>query len=314
MKNLINDFGADPTAQTDSSAAFQAALNYGGDIELGEGSFQIDEVCHATKPVRLFGEYTRTALLAGPSIPSNHALIVVSPNTAYGADGYEFDGFQIAPLGSSSSAAAICLNTTGSGQYLRGVKLRRLLISQMADQSVVSVNANQDGLAGLLVEQCTMMGGIFLNNCGDSLQIKNNLISGSGIGVFASFVAGATTHSIVENNIVSKGGAVYLVNPQRTVIRENNIESSVYGYNGGVDAQVYIQGAQQCDIVYNSFQGGTVVGNARLNACNHVNVVRNRMFTAQPHKHILTQGGAANLNYDNQYVDVTTGQEVGGWF
>jgi len=313
MKHLVNDFGADPTGQTDSTTALQAAANYGGDIEMGEGVFLTTGFV-ATKPIRLLGERWNSVLLAASSMAPGTPVVLLSPDPQYGAGGYELMDFRVAPEGPTGNATAIVMATTVAGQYLSMPKLRGLVIGQMNVNAIVSVSNNSDGLAALEISGCVVMGGITLNNVGDSLQIDKNIITGTNIGVFASFVPGATAPAITRNNITNQGGAVYLINASQADISRNNIEHVVYGYAGGVDASVYLQNSRMCDVRQNSINGGNQCGNVRLNNCTRTAVARNTLITQLPHKHVYTQGGYGNANTDNQYIDSSTGNEVGGYF
>lgn len=313
MKKLIADFGADPSGQTDSTQAIQAALNHGGYISVDPGTFLTGPL-HATRPVQLVGECWDCIFLASASMQPNDSVIRVSPDMQYGARGYLFENFRIMPQGGSGVATGIRFATLNQGQYLSMPRIRGVGIWPMGTHAVVSVNNNSDGLAALQITESILVGGITLNNVGDSLQIDKNIISGTGIGVFASFVSGAVAPAITRNNITNKDGAVYLIGAGQADISRNNIEHIVYGYTGTVDASVYLQGSRMCDVRQNAINGGDECGTVRLVNCTRTAVTRNTLITQQPHKHIHTQNGSGNTNTDNQYIDSLTRSEVSGFF
>jgi hypothetical protein len=313
MRTLAS-FGADPFS-ADNSAALQAALNFGGDIEIGVGSFVIGSTVVATRPVRLVGDKTKSAFLVSPSVSENYPLIHVNPNMSYGGDGYEFRDFQIAPQTPESKACAIFFNTTAAGKFLRRPVIDGLVIGQMADQCITSSNSNGDGLIAPQIANNILMGGIFLQNAGDSINIDNNLISGEGIGVYATFVAGAACLFVGRNNITSKGGALYLVNPLAPTIEANNIESVVYGYNGGVNASVYMQGAISAMMVGNNVNTGSLADCIRLNGCRRTYIESGHLqVSGTTKKHIRRENDMGSIiGPCITFLDLALGNEVAGY-
>lgn len=311
----LSYFGADPTKQ-DNSPSLQAALNHGGDILIDEGSFACAQGVIATKPVRLIGESSRSALLCNATIPDNSPLIHVSPDMTYGGDGYEFRDFQIAPGDSMARASAIFFNTTGAGQFLRRTVVDGLIIGKMADQCITSANGNADGLVAPRITNNTLCGGIFLQTAGDSLVIENNLISGDGIGVFATFAAGAACAQIVGNNIVNRGGALYLVGALAPVIQGNNIESVVYGYNGGVDALVFLQDAISAAMVGNNVNSGSTADCIRLSGCKRTYFESGHLqVSGTAKKHLRREWDQGSIVGGGiSYLDAALGAYVNGYF
>ncbi len=312
MKNLTF-FGADASAP-DNTQALQAAFNFGGDI-LIDGVFKIASTCTATRPVRLVGEKTKSALLATSSFADNVPMIHVCPDMAYGADGYEFRNIQFAPATQGVKACSIFFNTTAQGKFLRGTVIDGLIISQMADQSITSANANADGLIAPRITNNVLMGGLFLQNVGDSVVIEDNIISGEGIGVYATFVSGAANAVLSKNNITSRGGAIYLVGGIANGLEYNNVESVIYGYNGGVNALVFLQNAISASLVGNNVNSGNTADCIRTIGCRRTYIDRGHLqVSGTDKKHIRRESDYGSIiGQMNTYIDLALGAEVAGY-
>lgn len=321
MLNLVNDFGADPTGVANCDAAVNAWLATGKDIEVPAGKFRIEgtgvAIFEQRKPGVLVGEPGKSIFLLDNNVPNSRCVFHVNPDPLYSGhgDGYGFYGITIQPetYNVGIGLHGIIYNTTATGQYLRQPFVEKCGIHQMSGNAIVSVNSNQDGIAMLrVIANQYLLGGIALNNCGDSTQIKENIIAGAGIGVFVSPVPGATRLSIVDNNISSVGGCVYLQNPNSYHLQGNNMEQNA-GYNGGVGAMVFVQNALGGSIENNQFQSmGNTSCLRRLNCVNDRSY-GNIMHTTTAHKHIWDTGGSGNSKNDT-CIEFTTGAIVAGYF
>ena len=81
------------------------------------------------------------------------------------------------------------------------------------------------GLYGSVFDCNAIKGGIKLENSGDSLNVVHNVITGSGIGVYALLVAGASMLQVQGNNITNNGGAFRVDNGSRFRFLGNNCEN-----------------------------------------------------------------------------------------
>jgi hypothetical protein len=57
----------------------------------------------------------------------------------------------------------------------------------------------EGGLYGALFENSELKGGLHFEASGDSIVVRGNIISGSGIGIYAALVKGASLLTIEDN-------------------------------------------------------------------------------------------------------------------
>lgn len=319
MLNLVNDFGADPTGVANCDAAVAAWLDTGKDCEVPAGDYRVcgsgDVMFTQTKPGVLVGEYQKSRFVLDNAVPSTRSFLKVKLDPSYKGRGVGLYQIVVEPetYGIGIGKHSVIWATTSSGEYMRQPFIEKCGFGALSAQAIVSVNNNQNGLLMARIIACPfILGGIALNNCGDSIQIKENIIAGNGIGIFASPVPGATRLAISYNNISSIGGCIYLLNPNTYSINDNNMEQN-QGYNGGVGAMVFVQGANGGNVSNNQFQSMGLTSCLRRIDCINDRAVGNFMLARQGTYHVWDAGGAGYVK-DNTYIDFDTGNIVGGYF
>lgn len=325
MLDLVNDFGADPTGILNCDAAVNAWLATGKDCEDSYGGvFRVEgsgtAVFLQTKPGIFHGQRGRTRFLLDNNVPSTRSLFHVQPDPAYKGRNYGFEDFEIEPetQGAGIGNHGIILNTTATGAYFRQLVISGLGIHQLSGHAILSVNSNADGLiAAIIKENPFLMGGINLNSHGDSVEIYSNIIAGNGMAITATPVAGAAKLTIRNNNISSKGGAMYLQNQASISIRDNITEQNA-GYTGdpvNVNSMIFLIGASGGVIEGTQMQSLGHCGCIRLVNCVNTKVINNdSLYATAAHKHINIIGGSGNIKTNNTYVDSASGAIVSGYF
>jgi hypothetical protein len=145
---------------------------------------------------------------------------------------------------------------------------------------------------GAVIEKNQIRNGVRLEGSGDSNHIRENIISGSGIGVYASLVSGASLLTIRDNNITTDSGAVALDAGSRFRISGNNMEQTVP--TTGQTSMISIQGANGTMVM------GEIVGN-HLGAFSGSGILQN----------ILLQNCLGTFVQGNTILNATTGTPKG---
>jgi hypothetical protein len=123
--------------------------------------------------------------------------------------------------------------TLNAGQNLPKFTVENCAIQQGSGYAIYHLNDAVDnvngGMYSAYINNNTLKGGIKLENSGDSIVVSNNIISGTGTGVYAALVAGASLLSILDNNITTTASAIIILSGMRVNILRNNIEHYTVG-------------------------------------------------------------------------------------
>lgn len=305
MRTLVS-FGAVGNGIVDDTAAVQAAATFGGEIDLQNLNYLVRQTININKPTRLVGEgQGNCSFIAANGMATLYPVLFnVNPTLGLNPYGYAFENLSINPqVLAQVDPIAICFSTTTLGQFILQPKIIGCSIGLTNGVAIASVNINTTGgIAQLHVKDNVINGGIFLNTTGDSHIIEGNSLSGPGIGIFSSFVAGANTMVIDKNNITNAGGSVYLINPVNARITKNQFEAANTGYSG-VGALVYLQGGAGGSFEQNQINTLTYCDALYLNQTHDLHVGPDNSIhvgTGFFHYHLVAN---TNLNMDatNQY-------------
>ena len=139
----------------------------------------------------------------------------------------------------------IYLDTQTASRNLSKFTIRDVLVGQGNNASGYGIyhlnngtNNINGGLFGSLFQNNNIKGGVKFEGSGDSLSVLHNIITGSGIGVNASLVFGASLLEVQANNITNDGGAIRIDAGSRPRIIGNNIENLAPGAAAQNDSAV----------------------------------------------------------------------------
>lgn len=242
----VKDFGATGDGVTDDTAAIQAAIDAlgsgGGTLRFPRGRYLVtdhdaDGTCLLIEHrVELVGDGPfYTAICPADSVGSGVNTITFSPSVDYATD---FTAIKKLLIGNPSTGAragnhGIYCTTQTAGQYLPKFIVRDVFVALGGGRAFYHSNSATNnpngGLYAALLENSTFRGGVKLENSGDSIVVRNNIVTGSGVGIDASLVSGASLLSILDNNITSSGGSIRIASAPRLHVLRNNCEHYAAG-------------------------------------------------------------------------------------
>lgn len=244
----VLDFGAAGDGVTDDTVAIQAAIDslspLGGTLWVPKGAYIVsdanaDNACLiVTAPIQFVGAgafYTSIQPAAGVAGTVN--TILVNPNASYDQTLMSFKNLSLGNLsaGTRQGNHGIYCLTLNAGQNLPKFTVENCAIQQGIGYAIYHLNDNVDnvngGMYAAFINNNTLKGGVKLENSGDSIVISNNVMSGTGTGVDAALVTGASLLSILDNNITTTNSAIIVRSGMRVHILRNNIEHYTTGAN-----------------------------------------------------------------------------------
>lgn len=179
-------------------------------------------------------------------------------------------------------------------------------------------NANGGFYAGLIANN-VLEDGIYLSKSGDSISIRDNIITGDNAGVYADLVAGAGNPKITGNNITSVGGGVVIDRCVSPFIFSNIFEqttTSTQANNAIVDLNGATATIDHAVIAGNQFQADAGTGSpvlVRVAAATGAQIFGNRFGTPTDYVPIVITAAATNtLIGRNTYDGPTTTYTDGG--
>lgn len=286
----------------DVTAPLQAAINacgtFGRNLWLPEGRYLVTDASpnnyclSITKPITIIGAGFYTAIVPKSTVGSAADTVRIEPSVSVWCK-ITLLNFTIGSTntGTRYGNRGVFLYTNAAGSNAPKFTMRDMSIYQGSGgpgYSFVHINtaANNPngGMYAALIQNCTLVGGIYLSDSGDSNVIQKNIVSGSNIGILYSLVSGASCLSIEDNNITATGGAIKGDYGSRTVIRHNNIEmpsgsgsnGAIVDFNGGNGV------AYQCSFTDNhisAFGTSTVTTAVRVRNMNGMDIARNTFLS-----------------------------------
>jgi len=268
----VKDFGAVGDGLTDDTAAIQAAINalspLGGTLWFPKGAYIVsdanaDNACLVvTAPIQFLGAGAfYTSIQPAASVAATVNTILVNPNVNYDQTLMSFRNLSLGNLNNGTRAGnhGIFCITLNAGQNLPKFTVENCAIQQGAGAAIYHLNDPVDnangGMYAAYINNNTLKGGIRLENSGDSIVISNNVLSGTGTGVFAALITGASLLTIIDNNITTTLSAIIIFGGMRVHILRNNIEHYTVGSSNSavIDIQAlagtYVAGVFQQNLV-----------------------------------------------------------------
>jgi len=181
--------------------------------------------------IRIRGE-RGTKIVVDSSLAGTKDVFAISPLTTTGDvnQGYTLEDIWITPESGTPGRHAVSIDITSRAAY--NILIHRCRFDQLGGNAIRTLpNATPiaDGFFTSVIRQNILYGGVYLDEAGDSIRIENNVITGTGIGVYAYLVdtgsdGGAHGLEIVGNNITCSGGSISIENAHQGCLRFNNME------------------------------------------------------------------------------------------
>lgn len=228
---LAGTSGHDSTAAINSAIA---ACPAGGTVRLPAttSGYTISSGFTITKAISIIGDGIGTNFVG--AIGSGNDLFHVVPGTGTGIRGVRFSNFAISL---TSCNTFFNFDTTPASTYMAEVEVSKIFtLGTNPTLHCIRVNDSQGSFfhADFCMNSFSVNNvngaGVFLNNSGDSIRIWNNILTGTGYGVFGSQYAtgGAGNLLITGCNITATGG-VNLSSCYKPIIRDCEME-----FNGAI--------------------------------------------------------------------------------
>lgn len=242
---------ADPTGQTDSRAALQQAIDYGGAVMVPPGSYSLDGPVEITKPVRLIGEGGGCAGVPPYGITTIQARNLGADLFYVNAHGVCFEGLNLGRYGSSNTPSdgnAVIVGTVPAAPGQGWMNFRmvncevyghcRAIWFQNAASWVVE-SSWTDTVYGLHIENRANF------DAGDAV-ISNCTIRGRGDGMDGAAIIYTSGGGLKISNTKLLGGkhGVWMIFSENGSIGPQFSNVSIEGYH---ESALYVEGVGRCD-------------------------------------------------------------------
>ena len=233
----VRQFGAKGNGEEDDATVIQAAINaaYGKTLYIPYGQYYLNTVKNSAllsiagriKIVADFG----ADFVYGSAATNTIDVIRVDPQTI-ADEGIEIDGLWIYEKTGSPARDVIRIRLDAT-HGLKKLRLTNCLFRSKNGYAVSCFNStylNTNGLFLTDIDKCEFGGGFYSDGHGDTTRIANSVFTGQNRGIeieMLPYSAGGGASSclhIVNNNITSDGGAIFIRNGRNVMIEGNNIE------------------------------------------------------------------------------------------
>jgi hypothetical protein len=317
----VLDFGAVGDGVTDDTVAIQAAINalspLGGTLYFPKGAYIVsdanaDNAClTVTAPIQFLGAGAfYTSIQPAASVAGTVNTITVSPNVSYDQTLMSFKNLSLGNLSNGTRAGnhGIFCSTANAGQNLPKFTVENCAIQQGGGYAIYhlnsAVNNVNGGMYAAYINNNTLKGGVRLENSGDSIVVSNNIMSGTGTGVYAALVTGASLLSILDNNITTTASAIIILSGMRVNILRNNIEHYTVGSNSNAVIDIvasggtYVAGVIQQNLI-------SAFGATDATKLIHIREARGTLF--QDNTFLAGVGGITAVYVDTTCSDIRIG-------
>ena len=218
----VKDFGAVGDGVADDTAEIQAAINatpYAGTLYIPSGVYLVTGGLTATQPIRIVGDGLASAIAVASSVSATTDVITyLGTSSGSAAEGFYIGDLKITPV--SGTPARYGINLGGqTGTNINRATVERVYIGQfgnygLRNNGAFSSTVQNSSITGLLFDDCT-----------DNQNVLNNTLRGNNWGVYIDAVSGTNMFNIKDNVIVSKLGAVKVVDCGTLTIADNQFET-----------------------------------------------------------------------------------------
>jgi hypothetical protein len=266
-----------------TSAGLQNAVNAtpsGGTLFLPCGTWIITGTTTLTQPITMRGNGQCSVLQVAGSVGASVDILLFQPTVGNGAFSTFRDFWVSAASGTPGRHG---LHISGASAVIGHLVIDGLRFDQLGGNAIY---ADGSGLAQGVpavstITHSSILGGIVMTNCGDTVRIVDNKFNGAG-GIDATFIAGASSLLVRGNNLTSDLGIHIGGNATTVQIVENELEPTLATWVGSNGAVVDIDGlvsAHAADVIVarNSFQiNSTTANGVRVNYADRTMIFANR--------------------------------------
>ena len=317
----VLDFGAVGDGVTDDTAAIQAAIDslspLGGTLWIPKGAYIVsdanaDNAClTVTAPIQFVGAGPfYTSIQPAASVAGTVSTIVVNPNVNYDQTLMSFRNLSLGNLnnGTRQGNHGIYCLALDAGQNLPKFTVENCAIQQGGGYAIYHLNDPIDNINGGMyaayINNNTLKGGIKLENIGDSLVVSNNILSGTGTGVYAALATGASLLSILDNNITTTNSAIVILSGMRVHILRNNIEHYTTGSNSNAVIDIVSSGGTY---VSGTIQQNLISAFGSTDANKLINISEARGTLIQDNTFLAGVGGITAIRINSNCQDIRVG-------
>lgn len=290
-----------------TAAGIQKAINaapQGGTVYLSTGVFVFgpsDTCITITKPVNVLGMGYGSQIQVAGSVKGNIDIFCVKPTVQ--GDSIRFADFSL--LAVSGTPARYAFNIDGATAAVSNFSIERVSIRHSFGSYAIyahGTGARQGTPSLARITHNALAGGFAMTNCGDTVRVEDNTISGAG-NIDINFQSGASTFIFRGNNVSVLGGMHIGTSAVAVHIEDNEFETEA-GFIGSNGAVVDIDGisgslktyAMSTIVDRNSIQvvNGVTVSGIRVNFANDTEISGNNFERGATSKDILITANAKN--------------------
>ena len=319
LSNINNIVLVDGVTYPHTNAGIQSAVNAtpdGGTVFLPPGTYTLtgtgSEEILISKKINFVCSGWGTILQVDSSVPGTTDIIHINP--AGLVQGLTVQDCYITPVSGTPGRHGISIDgTTSTASNMRIIHNR---IDALGGKSIAVINAtgqsNGTPYASTFKDNVTL-GGWDFTNAGDSVNIENNVMTGSG--GFIWFPVGATVHPAsnggahgfrFEGNNYTNTGGIYIGNGWQGTIAYNNIEvAGLTETNAGcIDVDGNSAGNIENFKIIGNFiacaNGGSAIAQVRVNRANATVISQNYVARATGTSYTVTSSANSTLILNNR--------------
>lgn len=262
----LRDHAPESSAFGGRLANVQQAINAcnGGDtLYIPEGMWMVNAVGALTecllweKPLRIVGEGQSKSIISvfGGVGASTDILRLDPAVTGEEEWGWTLEGIRLKADTGTPGRDAIVIDLDDSpSEFLAKLRVSDVWAGPFGRRafSMDKAGADINGWFTSLIENFRFDGGpssdrvVSLNRSGDSLKLVNGTITGGGMGIWTSPVAGAAQQVFEDINNTAAGGMLHVIGGQQVKVRGGQYEA--VSYDGADDAAIVLENTNGCTI------------------------------------------------------------------
>jgi hypothetical protein len=240
--------GAIGDGVTDSTTALArtaSSVTSGGSISLAGRYFTTGTITFSN-PVSIIGQGRGTGFVAASTMGATTDVLLLQPTVTNAA--YRLQDFEILP--ESGTPGRYGIHMDGSLGELWNTVVDHVFIGNHGSYAIYADGSKNSNGTPILstIQESILVGGVAFANCGDSVSLIHNGITGPGLGIDVNFQAGVTTFNVNRNSITSLGGIRIGTGSLATHIVGNEFETPV-GFTGSNGAVIDLNGAAGNDTI-----------------------------------------------------------------